>query len=66
MLLPTKNRAVELFTQRLVTDLGLNEQRAKRIAESFAEHPPMIFDERALKAKEEDGVSVASAFRAES
>ena len=62
---PMQNLNVELFTQRLVTDLGLNEQRAKRIAETFAEQPPMILDERALKAKEEAGGSVSNAYRAE-
>ncbi len=62
---PMPSLNVELFTQRLVTDLSLDEHRARRIAEAFAEHPPMILDQKALKVSEEASVPASAAWRAE-
>ena len=62
---PMPSLNVELFTQRLVTDLRLDEDRARRIAKTFAEHPLMILDERAVKTAEEANTPVATAWHAE-
>lgn len=62
---PMPSLNVELFTQQLVTNLRLDEHRARRIAKTFAEHPPMILDERAVKTAEEANTPVTTAWRAE-